>query len=72
MDSFDKLNGEWKSAVEGMTFLGEPVHNMTAEQLLSVVGYLITEKQRVEAELKGLRLSVYSRCPVDKWKPEVK
>lgn len=62
MSSFDKLNGEWKSTVEGMTFFGEPVHNMTAEQLLSVVGHLITEKQRVEAELKGLRLSVYSRC----------
>lgn len=48
MSRADELNAEWKAAVEGMTFWGEPVQDMDAEGLLSVIGYLVTENRRLQ------------------------
>lgn len=48
MSRADELNAECKAAVEGMTFLGEPVQDMDAEGLLAVIGYLVTENRRLQ------------------------
>ena len=48
MSRADELNAEWKAAVEGMTFWGEPVQDMDAEGLLSVIGYLVTENKKLQ------------------------
>jgi hypothetical protein len=48
MGKADELNAEWKAVVEGMTFWGEPVQDMDADGLLSVIGYLVTENKRLQ------------------------
>lgn len=48
MSRADELNAEWRAAVEGMTFWGEPVQDMDAEGLLSVIGCLVTENRRLQ------------------------
>lgn len=44
----EELIAEWRAAVDGMTFFGEPVQDMDAEGLLSVIGYLVTESRRIQ------------------------
>jgi len=57
MRAIKDLETEWRNAVEGMTFFGEPVQDMTAEQLLLLVGHLVTEKRQIESELRSRRAS---------------
>ena len=47
MGLMEEQNAEWRQAVEGMTFWGEPVHDLDAEGLLAVMGYLVTENERL-------------------------
>ena len=54
MTRADELNAEWRAAVEGMTFWGEPVQDMDAGRLLSVIGYLVTENRRLQETPGGL------------------
>ena len=42
---------EFMKAVEGMTFLGDPVEKMSAEQLLVVVGHLHIENEYLKNQL---------------------
>ena len=37
-----ELDAEWRDAVEGMTFFGEPVKDLDKDSLLRLIGYLIT------------------------------
>lgn len=48
MGRMEEQNAEWRAAVDGMMFLGEPVQDMDAEGLLSVIGYLVTENRRLQ------------------------
>jgi hypothetical protein len=60
MVDIERLNSEWRAAVEGMMFFGEPVQDMDAEQLLLVIGHLVTENVRLTHELRGQEVqSVY-------------
>ena len=46
--SIAELESQWREAVEGMKFFGEPVQDMDAERLLLVIGFLSAEKRRME------------------------
>lgn len=63
MGRADELNAEWKAAVEGMTFWGEPVQDMDAEGLLSVIGYLVNENRRLQ-DTPGRRFEDAARSGV--------
>lgn len=63
MGKSDELNAEWRAAVEGMTFWGEPVQDMDAEGLLSVIGYLVTENRRLQ-DTPGRRFEQAAACGV--------
>ncbi len=54
MDAFERMESEWRAAVEGMTFFGEPVQDMTAERMLVVVGHLVTENNRLKDEIRSV------------------
>jgi len=62
MDDIERLEAGWRAAVEGMMFLGEPVRDMTAEQLLLVIGHLVTERNWLESKLRE-REAVAIRIP---------
>jgi hypothetical protein len=62
MGDIERLEAEWRAAVEGMMFFGEPVQDMTAEQLLLVIGHLVTERKRLASELRE-REAVAIRTP---------
>ena len=62
MSNIERLEAEWLAAVEGMMFFGEPVQDMTAEQLLLVIGHLVTERQRLAVQLRE-REAVAIRIP---------
>jgi hypothetical protein len=47
MHDFEK---ECRDAVKWMTFFGDPVETMTAQQMVVVVGYLRREQLRLEKE----------------------
>lgn len=57
MGRMKELDAEWLEAVEGMTFFGEPVKDLDKDSLLRVIGYFITEKKRVEAQLREREFS---------------
>ena len=40
----------WRGLASEMTFLGNPVPSLTHKELLAVVGYLLEEKTRLQAE----------------------
>lgn len=63
MNKSDELNAEWRAAVEGMTFWGEPVQDMDAEGLLSVIGFLVTENRRLQ-DTPGRRFEQAAACGV--------
>lgn len=52
-----ELEDDWLAATEGMTFWGEPVKDLDKESLLRLIGYFITEKKRVEAQLREREFS---------------
>lgn len=54
MSDIERLEAEWRASVEGMTFFGEPVQDMTAEQLLLVVGHLVMESERLKDEIRSV------------------
>jgi len=45
---YDKFRRRCLDAVEGMKFFDHPVQDMTAEELLVVVGHLVTENVRLQ------------------------
>jgi len=47
-DVLSSFNKECLDAIDGMTFFGDPVEKMTAQQLLVVVGHLWQEHLRHE------------------------
>jgi hypothetical protein len=49
---YDKFRRRCLDAVEGMKFFDQPVQDMTAEELLVVVGHLVTENVRLANEAK--------------------
>lgn len=57
MGRMAELDAEWRQAVEGMTFWGEPVKDLDKESLLKVIGYFVTEKKRAEAQLREREFS---------------
>ena len=50
----DSMHAKWRQSVEGMAFFGEPVQDMTAEQLLLVVGMLVQENKRLQDESRRI------------------
>lgn len=50
----DSMHAKWREAAEGMTFFGEPVQDMTAEQLRLVVGMLVQENRRPQDESRRI------------------
>jgi hypothetical protein len=67
MSDIERLEAEWRAAVKGMMFFGEPVQDMTAEQLLLVIGHLVTENKRLEHELRGQEVQSVSRMTGGGW-----
>ena len=67
MSDIERLESEWRAAVEGMMFFGEPVQDMTAQQLLLVIGHLVTENVRLKHELRGLEVQSVSRMTGGGW-----
>jgi hypothetical protein len=53
-EAIEHMESKWRAAVEGMTFFGEPVQDMDAESLLSVIGCLVVENKRLDAAVRGL------------------
>jgi len=53
---YDKFKARCIAAVEGIKFFDQPVQDMTAEELLVVVGHLVTENVRLTNEAKGLHV----------------
>ena len=56
MAGVTELEAAWRQAVEGMRFMDSPVQDMTAEQLLEVVGFLVLENERLEESLRLLEM----------------
>lgn len=59
----DDLGAKWKQAVEGMTFFGEPVKDLSRERLLMLVGMLMgkppdTEVERLRREVDLLKSKI--------------
>jgi hypothetical protein len=52
MSDIERLEAEWRAAVEGMMFFGEPVQDMTAAELRLVIGNLVTENKRLASQLR--------------------
>lgn len=50
-----KFLQEWSSKTQGMTFFGVPVHELSREELLAVVGHLADQ---IEQEQKRHRSTV--------------
>jgi hypothetical protein len=48
-------------------FFGEPVQGMTAEQLLLVIGHLVTENVRLKHELRGQEVQSVRRMTGGGW-----
>jgi len=63
----ERLKAEWRAAVEGMMFFGEPVQDMEAEQLLLVIGHLVTENVRLTHELRGQEVRSVRRMTGGGW-----
>jgi hypothetical protein len=73
MTDIERLEAEWRAAVEGMMFFGEPVQDMTSEQLLLVIGHLVTERKRLAGELRereavAIRIPAGGGYPLVDWK----
>jgi hypothetical protein len=67
MGDIERLKAEWRAAVEGMMFFGEPVQDMTSEQLLLVIGHLVTENIRLKHELPGQEVQSVRRMTGGGW-----
>ena len=52
-----ELEADWLEAADGMTFWGEPVRDLDKASLLKLIGYFVTEKKRVEAQLREREFS---------------
>ena len=67
---YDKFKARCIEAVEGMKFFDQPVQDMTAEELLVVVGHLVTENVRLQpwipiaAQLPDRNVNVLIHIPV--------
>jgi hypothetical protein len=64
---YDKFRRRCLDAVEGMKFFDHPVQDMTAEELLVVVGHLVTENVRLTNLAKGLHVRQVSKMTGGGW-----
>jgi hypothetical protein len=69
MSDIERLEAEWRAAVEEMMFFGEPVQDMTAPELRLVIGHLVTENKRLASQLRereafAIRIPAGGGCPV--------
>jgi hypothetical protein len=67
MEDIERLKAKWRAAVEGMMFLGEPVQDMTSEQLMLVIGHLVMENVRLKHELPGQEVQSVRRMTGGGW-----
>lgn len=65
---YDKFKARCIAAVEGMKFFDQPVQDMTAEELLVVVGHLIGENDRLKlaaVQMSRLMTMGFKAPPMD-------
>lgn len=58
--SVESISAKWLRRAEGMMFMERPVQEMTASELLEVVGFLATERDNLldrQWELESRRLT---------------
>lgn len=58
--SVESISAKWLRRVEGMMFMERPVQDMTASELLEVVGFLATERDNLlsrQWELESRRIT---------------
>ena len=61
MKTPDELKIEWRNAVEGMTFFGVQLSELSRDELLSVVGYLadqVEQERRLHRSTMGMLAKV--------------
>jgi hypothetical protein len=64
---YDKFRRRCLDAVEGVRFFDRPVQDMTTEELLVVVGHLVTENVRLTNLAKGLHVRQVGKMTGGGW-----
>jgi hypothetical protein len=64
---YDKFRRRCLDAVEGMKFFDQPVQDMTAAELLVVVGHLVAENVRLTNLAKGLHVRQVNKMTGGGW-----